>query len=71
MKTAILIIQIIFAILLVLLILLQGKGAGLNSPLGSIGVYSTRRGVEKIVYYATIATAFLFFLSSLIQLLIG
>ena len=70
MKIFLLVIQIILSLLLAFLILLQGKGSGLDRPFfGGIGVYSTRRGVEKVVFYATIAVAVLFFLSSIAQLL--
>ncbi|PJE69342.1 preprotein translocase subunit SecG [Candidatus Shapirobacteria bacterium CG10_big_fil_rev_8_21_14_0_10_38_14] len=72
MTNLFLVIQIVFSLLLVFLIIIQGKGSGLDRPFfGSIGIYSTRRGVEKIVFYVTIAVATLFFLSSIIQLLIG
>jgi len=64
-----LVIQIILNIVLAFLILLQGKGAGLDPLFGGSGAYSTRRGVEKAVFYATIAVAVLFFLSSIAQLL--
>jgi len=69
MKTVFLVIQIILNIVLAFLILLQGKGAGLDPLFGGSGAYSTRRGVEKVVFYATIAVAVLFFLSSIAQLL--
>lgn len=65
-----LVIQIILSIFLIALILIQGKGTGFGSPLlGGIGIYSTRRGVEKTIFYITIAVAVLFFLSSIAQLL--
>lgn len=72
LKTVFLVIQIFLAIGVGFLILLQGKGAGLDRPfLGNIGAYSTRRGVEKVIFYLTVVLASLFFLSSLAQLLIG
>jgi len=71
-KDVLIIFRIIISLFLIFLILLQGKGAGLGNPfLGRIGVYSTRRGVEKTIFYLTIAFAGLFFLSSIIQLLLG
>lgn len=69
-KTIFLIFQIIFAVLLSGLILLQAKGSGLGNPLGKLNLYSTKRGVEKLIFNLTIAVAVLFFLSSLAQLLI-
>ena len=45
------ILNIFFAILIVLLILIQGKGAGLGSAWGGSGeMYQTRRGFEKITF---------------------
>lgn len=70
MKTVFLIMQIIFAVLLAGLILLQAKGSGLANPLGKLNLYSTKRGVEKLIFNLTIVVAVLFFLSSLAQLLI-
>lgn len=49
------IIQIVLAVLLVGLILLQVKGTGLGSTFGGgIGFYSTKRGVEKMLFIFTI-----------------
>ncbi|MGB9637501.1 MAG: preprotein translocase subunit SecG [Microgenomates group bacterium] len=70
-KNIFLILQIFLGICLVFLIILQGKGTSLSRPLlGNIGIYSTRRGVEKLIFYLTIVFAFLFFLSSFTQLLL-
>jgi len=69
MKLFLNILQIILSIFLIALILLQPKGTGLGSFGGSLGVYSTKRGVEKAVFILTILIAFLFFLSSFFQLL--
>lgn len=53
------------------LILLQSKGAGLGSVFGgSGGVYRSKRGIEKLFVYITIFLAFLFFLISILQILI-
>jgi len=61
------IIQIIVSILLVGAILIQAKGVGLGSAFGGGGeFYKTKRGVEKIIFRATIILGVLFFLSSLI-----
>jgi peptide/nickel transport system substrate-binding protein len=51
------IIQIILSLMLIGLILIQVKGSGLGSAFGNIGAYSTRRGVEKVVFYLTVSTA--------------
>ena len=55
------ILQMIFAVLLVVVILLQQKGSGLGSAFGGEGnVYRSRRGAEKMLFYATIVLAVLF-----------
>jgi preprotein translocase subunit SecG len=55
------ILQIIFAVLLVVLVLLQQRGSGLGMAFGGEGnVYRSRRGVEKFIFYATIVVAVFF-----------
>lgn len=64
-------IQIILSIAIIALILIQAKGTGLGRAFGGMGgSYSTRRGVEKTVFFLTIIVAVLFFLSSAVQLLV-
>ena len=71
MKNAILIIQILVSVGLVAAILLQAKGAGLGTAFGeSSEQYRSKRGVEKLLYRATIYLGALFFLVSLANLLI-
>ena len=55
-------VQILISALLVIAVLLQQKGAGLGSAFGgdSGNIYSTRRGAEKILFYATTILAVLF-----------
>lgn len=54
--------QIVIAILLILAILLQNKGAGLSGVFGGGGdVYRTKRGAEKTLFTATIVLIVLFF----------
>lgn len=65
------IIQIVLSLMLVMLVLIQVKGTGLGSEFGGgFGFYSTRRGVEKMVFYLTIITASLFLLFSLVRILL-
>jgi len=54
--------QILISALLIITILIQQKGSGLGSAFGgdSGNIYSTRRGAEKILFYATIVLAVLF-----------
>lgn len=54
--------QIVLAAILVVSILLQARGTGLGVAFGGEGnIYRTKRGVEKVLFYATIVTAVLFF----------
>lgn len=63
--------QLILAVLLVIIILLQQKGTGLSGVFGgSSNIYSTKRGVDKILHFATIALAIIFFGVSLIRLFV-
>ncbi|OGH72188.1 MAG: preprotein translocase subunit SecG [Candidatus Magasanikbacteria bacterium RIFCSPLOWO2_01_FULL_43_20b] len=57
-----LIVQAISAILLVVVVLLQQKGSGLGAAFGgSSNIFSTRRGIDKVLFRATIAIAVIFF----------
>lgn len=65
-------VQIILAVLLSALVLLQQRGAGVGGALGGgdgFG-YNTRRGGEKVIFYACIAIALLFVASALLSLII-
>jgi len=58
--------QIVFSLLLILLILIQNKGTGLSEVFGGSGsFYTSKRGIEKYLFIATIVTAILFFANSL------
>ena len=57
---------LISAILTVLLILLQRRGASLGAGFGSSGeLYTTRRGLDKSLFVATLVFAIIFVLSIL------
>lgn len=59
------------AILTILLILLQQRGASLGAGLGGSGeLYTTRRGLEKSLFVTTIVFAVIFVASILLLLLI-
>jgi len=46
---------IVISLLLIVSVLLQGKGSGLGSVFGgSSNVYSTKRGAEKFLFIATV-----------------
>ena len=60
----------ISAILTIMLILLQQRGASLGSGSGSSSeLYTTRRGLEKSLFVTTIITA-LIFVSSILGILL-
>jgi protein translocase SecG subunit len=63
------IIQFILAALLVAAILLQQKGTGLSGVFGgSSNIYSTKRGVDRVLYLSTIVISVVFFSLSLLRL---
>lgn len=71
MKNIIPIIQIIISIFLALAILLQAKGTGLGGAFGGAGeFYQSRRGLENILYKATIILAILFLISSILSVVV-
>ena len=53
--------QIVIAVILVILILLQQRGTGLGGIFGGGGeVFRTKRGIEKKLHYLTIILVILF-----------
>jgi protein translocase SecG subunit len=61
MKNFIVITQIIVAILLMISILMQGRGSGLSGVFGGTSaVYRTKRGIEKFLNIASIVLFILF-----------
>jgi protein translocase SecG subunit len=71
-KTTLLVLQVILAIGLVVFVLLQQKGSGVGGVFGGESVvYRSRRGVERILHYATIAFAVLLCLISLYTVLLN
>jgi preprotein translocase subunit SecG len=58
--------------LLVLLVLVQTRGASLGAGLGSSGEVNTeRRGTDKTIYQLTIVTAIVFVLSLLLGVIVA
>ena len=57
-----LIAQIVIAVLVIVLILLQERSSGLSGIFGgdSAGVYQTRRGAERLIFYGTIVLSLAF-----------
>jgi preprotein translocase subunit SecG len=64
--------QIIVAVALVLIALLQVRGGGLGGIFGQADtVYRTKRGVEKTLFQLTIALAVIFIILSIVSLRIS
>jgi len=65
------IITIVSAALMILTILLQQRGASLGAGFGSSGeLYTTRRGIDKSLFEATIILAVIFVFSILAGLIL-
>lgn len=63
-------IQLVIAIFLIIIILLQQKGSGVSGIFGgSSNVYSTKRGVDKVLHWGTIVLSVVFFGVSLLRLI--
>ena len=73
MKTYLYLAQIVIAIAITVLVLLQAKDAGLSSMFGGgdMGVYKTRRGVEKTMFNSTIVLGVVFLLLALVSALVS
>ena len=71
--TYLFLVQIILAITIVVLVLIQAKDAGMGNVFGGgdMGVARTRRGVEKTLFNATIVIGTLFLLLSLVTVKIS
>jgi len=73
LKDALQVVQIIIAIALISIIVLQARGGGIGNLLGggeSGGITRTRRGLEKTLFNVTVALSFLFIGNAILQLLI-
>ena len=65
------IVQIIVSIALIALVIMRARRAGLGRMFGGdFGVYKTRRGVEKTIFNATVILAVVFFLTSLLSVVV-
>lgn len=64
------IIQIVTGILLIVLILLQQRGATLGAAFGGEStVFSARRGIEKTLFITTIIVAVIFLTAAILSIL--
>jgi len=63
--------QIIVSVALIVLIVIQQRGTALGAGFGGGGeVYSTRRGAQKKIHYATIASAAIFLILGVLNIII-
>jgi preprotein translocase subunit SecG len=59
--------QIVISVALIVCVLLQARGAGLGSVFGGTGqVFKTRRGIDKLLFNATVVFAILFTIISFV-----
>ena len=72
METILPIVQIIVSVFLITFILLQQRGTALGSAFGGEGgsFYSTRRGIQKKVFWGTIIFGAIFITLALVNLVI-
>ncbi len=67
MKTPLRVVQVILAVFLMILILMQSRGTGLGSVFGGdASVFQTRRGIELTLFKFTIGVAAVFLILSII-----
>ena len=65
------IIQIVSSILLIVSILMQGRGADVSGVFGGESVvFQTKRGIEKILFVSTIILSIIFFGSAVLNVVI-
>jgi preprotein translocase subunit SecG len=71
-KTALLIVQLVLAIVLIIVYLMQAKGTSFGGIFGgdSSSVYRTRRGFEKRLFQFTIVLSVVFFTVALVTSII-
>ena len=63
--------QFVSAVILVVVILMQHRGTGLGGAFGGNDVsYRSRRGVERVLFRATILFAAIFIVSSIARIFI-
>lgn len=72
LSTILQIVTLVSSVLIMLLILLQARGASLGAGFGSSGeLFTTRRGIDKSLHEATIVLAIIFTLSILVNLILA
>ena len=65
------VIQVISAIALIIVVILQNRGSGLGAAFGGEGnIYRTRRSFEKVLFQLTIILAVIFFITAFVNILL-
>ncbi len=65
------IIHLVISVLLIAIVLLQQRGSGLGDAFGGdSSVFTSRRGVEKVLYYLTIVFGISFGVVAILQLML-
>jgi preprotein translocase subunit SecG len=74
LSNALQVIQVILALALIVIIILQAKGQGLGSLFGGgdagMGITKTRRGLDRTLFQITIIISALFLVNAVIQIMI-
>jgi preprotein translocase subunit SecG len=72
MATLFYIVQIVLAITLIVVILMQVKSASLGSAFGGsdASIYTSRRGIDRILFQFTIVLSVVFLVTSVIVLVV-
>lgn len=66
--------QIVLGIAIIAIVLIQSKDAGMSNMFGGggdMGVYRTRRGVEKTLFNATIILGIIFMVLCLVTVIVA
>ena len=72
MNTILFYVQIVVAIILIIVIAIQQRGAALGAGFGGGGeVYSTKRGAQKKMHYATVVLAVIFLVLGVLNIIIS
>jgi preprotein translocase subunit SecG len=72
METYLYVAQLVVAVAVILLVLLQVRGGGLGGIFGQADtVYRTKRGVEKTLFQLTIALVIIFVILAIVSLRVG
>ncbi len=63
--------QLVVSVLMIILISIQQRGAALGAGFGGGGeIYSTKRGAQKKIYYATIVATTIFLILGVLNILV-